>query len=142
MQAGAAPASLHQRIEREHFLVRRFRILRVALQAGERPEGKGFEALLASFPSGWKRRRALATILRTGLPESFEEALKAVESLERPGDRIWCLRALVEGRTLDENEMARLGDLPLPAGFRRRLRARLEGSPGSTTSSEKLQVQQ
>lgn len=107
-------------------IVARFRILRRSLSPESGLEGDRLDAILAAFPAGWGRRRALASILRAGLPRSFDAAVAAIEGLERPADRLWCIRALAEGRRLRDAERKRVVEVPMPASQRRRLPALLK----------------
>jgi len=102
-------------------LVSRFRLLRAGV---EETRGLPFESLqevVESFPKGWARRRALASLLRAGIPESVPESLRLIESLEPASARSWCFSALLERGPLSASEIEELREKAPPA-VRRRMR--------------------
>jgi len=90
-------------------LMARFRMLRGDLTGGGRPDPSEIRSLLSTFPEGWARRRALASLIREGLPDDVDDAIALIEDLERPADRRWCAAALIHSRDLSDKEMRRLG---------------------------------
>jgi hypothetical protein len=102
--------------------LRRFTMLREEMA---QLEASTLEQLLESLPPGWARRRALVRLFDAGIPEDLQDALLLIDRLERRSDRLWCLSALVDSRTLtqEEREMV-LGRVDSPAA-RRRLEIRL-----------------
>jgi hypothetical protein len=102
--------------------LKRFTMLREEM----RPlETSTLEQLLESLPPGWARRRALVRLLEAGIPEDLQDALFLIDRQEWRTDRFWCLSALVDSRTLtqDEKEMV-LGRVDSHV-VRRRLEIRL-----------------
>jgi hypothetical protein len=85
---------LLERVENTDSLTRRFRALREDIGLAQDLSFDQLEGLLASFPSGWARRRVLAALLRAGIPEDREAAASLVEKLESPVSRKWCARIL------------------------------------------------
>jgi hypothetical protein len=66
------------------------------------------QRLLELFPAGWARRRALAALLRAGIPDTLMHAVFLIEQLESPTARRWCVGALLDGRQLSPDERATL----------------------------------
>jgi hypothetical protein len=66
-------------------------------------------------------------LIQAGIPEDVLDVLFLIEKLEKPSDRLWCLSALVDSRTLahDEKEVL-LARIESPV-LRRRLERRLGG---------------
>jgi hypothetical protein len=86
------------------------------------------ERLLECFPEGWARRRALAQMLRAGIPGDFHDAMTLVSTESSASARLWCLTALIDGRDLEEDEKEFLlssNEAPL---VKRRLESRLRES--------------
>lgn len=87
---------------------RRLRILRNELDRVGRLDVDGLQRLLELFPSGWARRRALATLLRAGIPDTLMHAVFLIEQLESPTARRWCVGTLIDNRQLAADERAAL----------------------------------
>jgi hypothetical protein len=85
---------LLERVENTDSLTRRFRALREDVDLAHDLSVEQIEGLLASFPSGWARRRVLAALLRAGIPQDRDAAASLVEKLESPISRKWCARIL------------------------------------------------
>jgi hypothetical protein len=102
--------------------LRRFTLLREDMR---QLEASTLRQLLESLPLGWARRRALIRLFEAGIPEDLQDGLFLIDRQERRTDRLWCLSALVDSRTLtqDEKEMI-LGRVDSPV-VRRRLEIRL-----------------
>jgi hypothetical protein len=106
-------------------LLLRFRVLHGHLEAMKRMPASALRPLLEGFPDGWARRRALAEILRAGVPAELSEALTLVETLGSGRDRLWCLGALTSQRPLTEKDRETLlAGIDSPSA-RRRLKTRL-----------------
>ncbi len=71
-------------------------------------DARALERLIDQFPAGWSRRRALETLLRAGLPVSFEDALHMVDTLTRPSEKMWALTTIASTRRLSDMESAAL----------------------------------
>ena len=123
--APAAPAArdpLPEQLAGSETLVRRLRILRERVEDPDGCNDLPLEEVMARFPEGWPRRRALSILLRAGLPPSVDRAIALIASLERSSDRRWCAGVLADSRALSSDEAARLLELcPAPL-LRRRLR--------------------
>jgi len=85
---------LLERIENTDSLTRRFRALREDAALARGLSLDQLEGLITSFPQGWARRRALAALLRAGIPPDREAAASLVEKLESPISRKWCAKIL------------------------------------------------
>ncbi len=104
----AGAAELVRQLEEEPRTMRRFRRLR---EGRARLKGQPVELLrrtLATFPSGWQRRRALLYLLQARLPASPAAALSLIGELESPTGRRWCARTLVAEWELSAPEQAEL----------------------------------
>jgi hypothetical protein len=109
-------------------LVARLRRVR-ELTAEMRDLGVGdLERLLECFPEGWARRRALAQMLRVGIPEEFHDAITLVSTENSASARLWCLMALIDGRDLEEDEKEFLLSSDEAPLVKRRLESRLRES--------------
>jgi hypothetical protein len=87
---------------------RRLGILRNELDRIGKLDVDALQRLLELFPAGWARRRALAALLRAGIPAKLMHAVFLIEQLESPTARRWCVGALLDGRQLDPDERAAL----------------------------------
>jgi hypothetical protein len=87
---------------------RRLGILRTELAGIGKLDVEGLRRLLELFPDGWARRRALATLLRAGIPATLMHAVFLIEQLESPIARRWCVGALLDSRQLTPDERAAL----------------------------------
>ncbi len=105
----AVPRRLFERLNSARSLIARFRILRESFAGDAPPEDAEIEEVLACFPSGWARRRALSSLLRSGHPAALEHAMALIESLELPWHRRWCASDLImSGRLgLEEERLVR-----------------------------------
>lgn len=101
-------ADLVARIGSTSRLVARFRMLRRVLDEEVGLDLDGLRAVMACFPEGWPRRRALIAILRVGRPEKLDDAVSLIDSLERPTDRRWCIAALIASRVLRDDDAKRI----------------------------------
>lgn len=102
-------------------LLSRLLVLRRELASFAGSSRGTLQQLVESFPDGWARRRAVASLLEGGLAAEPADALALVAALGRERDRGWCLtilagRGLLRGAQL-ERALALLG---APA-LRRRL---------------------
>jgi hypothetical protein len=86
------------------------------------------ERLLECFPEGWARRRALAQMLRAGIPEDFRDAMTLVSTQRSASARLWCLTALIDSRALEEGEREFLLSSDEAPLVKRRLESRLRES--------------
>jgi hypothetical protein len=101
-------------------LTARFRSLRRELDDNGEMELETIRELLAGFPEGWARRRAVMSLLRQGQPESLEDALAVIEELDRPTDRRWACATLIDSRELDDDDARRIAErFPFPPLVRR-----------------------
>lgn len=103
---GIDVAFLIDDLEGEMSLVDRLLCLREAIPALA-PGGADLDALVAAFPEGWARRRALTALLEAGLPDDDGEALDLIEDLPRAVDRRWCLGVLIDRGGLQGAEIDR-----------------------------------
>lgn len=93
-----------------------------ALHRGEHERAEPGK-LLAAFPPGWPRRRALCALLEQGVPGTFEAALDLVAGLDAERDRAWCLATLIRSRRPSEAQLqAALQLVNAPAQRKRLLR--------------------
>jgi len=105
-------------------LIARFRLLTKLLRDGERPPAERIREIVALFPDGWSRRRALSAFLRAGLPERTDEALSLIWDLERESDRRWCALVLASTRRLGPDERRSISEtFPSPTLHRRLARS-------------------
>jgi hypothetical protein len=84
--------------------VRRLAVLRREVDRAARLDVETLRRLLELFPDGWARRRALATLLRAGVPAKLVHAVFLIEQLESPTARRWCAGTLLDSRRLTEDE--------------------------------------
>ena len=112
-----------ERLAEARSIPARFRILREFLDGGANLDADEVTAVTGSFPDGWGRRRALAMILRSGSPAGLDQAMRLIAELESSTHRRWCMTALVEGRSLEPDEIERLSELSPSPATTRRLRA-------------------
>lgn len=106
-------------------LTARFRLLRRRIGEVHRLSPEDLRAVLAAFPDGWARRRALVDLIEAGVPERTADVLSLMEALQSPGDRSWCLGTLADARKLPPDERAALLQAAPTAAGRRRLELRL-----------------
>jgi hypothetical protein len=79
--------------------------------------------MVASFPDGWPRRRALCALLEAGIPDDPQDALELIGSLDRELDRRWCLGILARRGELKGQRLDRALELLSSSGSRRRVEA-------------------
>ena len=108
-------------------LTARFHALRQHLAEVKGTSAEQLRAVLETFPDGWARRRALLELLRSGAVAGLRDALGLVESLGTERDRVWCLGALTDSRSLSDNEKEALLAMAGSRSARRRLEHRLGG---------------
>jgi hypothetical protein len=77
--------------------------------------------LVEGFEDGWARRRALAAFLEAGIPESRDDALDLVATLNRELDRRWCLGILARRGDLEGSRLDRALSLVSSQSARRRI---------------------
>jgi hypothetical protein len=107
--------------------VARFRLLRDHLEDSKKPAGD-LHAVLDVFPDGWARRRALATLLESGVPEKTADAVSLLGILSSERDRLWCLGALAGSRGLSGADREHLLSTITSPAARRRLERRFATS--------------
>jgi len=100
---GSDVLSLLDRL-REASVVRRMRLLRLEVERLRGMTRDELAAVLEVFPTGWTRRRALAMLLREGVPRSLPDAKELIEGLESSTARAWCYAALLERPDLSDAE--------------------------------------
>jgi hypothetical protein len=125
----AAPDSgLVDRLAAIPSLTLRFRVFRGQLNEARGMSTAGLRSIIEGFPDGWARRRALLELLRAGIPGAIPDALALVEALASERDRLWCLGALTDTRTIPPGDReAVLAGVTSPAA-RRRLAGRMGGA--------------
>lgn len=106
-------------------LTARFHALRQHLAEVHGASAEPLRSVLEAFPDGWARRRAFLELLRAGVLGSVRDALVLVESLGSERDRLWCLGALADSRSLSDSEKEALLAMVGSAVTRRRLSLRL-----------------
>jgi hypothetical protein len=123
----AAPgdSSLLDDLRQEDFLLKRLQLLDRLVEETRRLGCEQLLQLLALFPSGWPRRRAFETLVRSGVPAQLEDALALVEQLQRPSERLWALTSLAAARMLTAEDRERLVNATRQQALQRRLRIRL-----------------
>ena len=77
--------------------------------------------LLLSFPDGWPRRRALMSLIRSGVAAAPERAVELAATLEREPDRRWCLGLVAAGSALEGPALQRARELVDSNWAKRRL---------------------
>jgi hypothetical protein len=77
--------------------------------------------LLLSFPDGWPRRRALMSLIRSGVVAAPEGAVELAATLEREPDRRWCLALVAAGTALKGPALQRALELVDSTSAKRRL---------------------
>jgi hypothetical protein len=77
--------------------------------------------LLLSFPDGWPRRRALMSLIRSGVVAAPEGAVELAGTLEREPDRRWCLALVAAGTALKGPALQRALELVDSTSAKRRL---------------------
>jgi len=108
---GPGDSGLASELESADSLLARFRILREGLASGRPPVDPEVGAVLAVFPPGWARRRALAALLSAGVPADNDEAIRLIADLETRSSRRWCASLLAHSRDLDEADRGRLDEM-------------------------------
>jgi len=109
-------------------LTLRFRVFRGQLNEARGMSTAGLRSIVEGFPDGWARRRALLELLRAGIPGALPDALSLVEALASERDRLWCLGALTDTRTIPAGDReAVLAGVTSPTA-RRRLAGRMGGA--------------
>jgi len=84
--------------------------------------GRGtLRQLVESFPDGWPRRRAVASLLEGGLAAEPADAFALVAALGRERDRGWCLTILAGRGLLRGAQLERALELLGSPALRRRL---------------------
>lgn len=124
---GAAIASAEDTLRSlaaEMSVIRRLRSLSVAAEDLENVDLEWLRDLLELFPTRWAKRRALDVVFRAGLPMDVKTAVRCVDSLDGPDQRLWALTTLAGTRTLDERGMQDLLDAAGSKLVERRLRLR------------------
>lgn len=110
----------------EQSVLEQLRFLRRQL-SGFAGSGTGtLRELIAAFPDGWARRRALCALLEAGIPARPREALELVSCLGRELDRRWCLGILARKGDLRGTTLSRALDL-LDSDFSKRRLAAIAG---------------
>jgi len=105
-------------------LALQFRLLRQHLGDLREASPDQLRALIESFPSGWARRRALASLLRHRIPDSLHRAVFLIESLETDLSRRWCVATLLTCWNLSPAERATLIERDRLLRFRARRRVK------------------
>ena len=107
--APAGARDLEKRLEAAPSLIVRFRILSGFLVDRPRLDDPDeIRSALALFPAGWPRRRALASILKSGSPDDLDVALALIGELGQPSDRRWCSRTLLHSREMSEEDRSQI----------------------------------
>ncbi len=103
--------------------------LRVVHAWSGRPRALADENLVAALsglPSGWVRRRALAAVLRAGVPADLDAACRLIEQIAKsPTTRLWAYTELAQRATGELLTADVMQAADLPARLRRRLHNRL-----------------
>ena len=60
--------------------------------------------LLACFPAGWQRRRALTLLLRRRIPADLHRAIYLIEWLDDAAGERWCASALLDAWDLEPDQ--------------------------------------
>jgi len=97
-------AGLVERLRRAETFMLRSKLLREGLSEARGLDAEQLRELLLAFPAGWSRRRALCCLLRERIPNSLQQAVFLLESLESKPSRRWCLATILKGWTLDDQE--------------------------------------
>jgi hypothetical protein len=84
--------------------------------------------VLDVFPDGWARRRALATLLESGVLEKTADAVSLLGTLSSERDRLWCLGVLAGSRGLSGADREHLLSTITSPAARRRLERRFATS--------------
>jgi hypothetical protein len=90
--------------------IQRLGTLREELDALADADVEELERVLDLFPDGWARRRALAFLLRAGVPRELMHAVFLIERLGSPAARRWCAGVLLDSRPLAEHERTALAE--------------------------------
>jgi hypothetical protein len=98
------------------------RVLRRELSGFKGSSVPTLRELIASFPDGWVRRRALCALLEEGIPSQTSDALDLVSTLGRELDRRWCLGVLARRGMLRGSALTRALEMVEAPFGKRRLR--------------------
>jgi hypothetical protein len=98
------------------------RVLRRELSGFKGSSVPTLRELIASFPDGWVRRRALCALLEEGIPSQTSDALDLVSTLGRELDRRWCLGVLARRGMLRGSALTRALEMVESPFGKRRLR--------------------
>ncbi|MFV2071505.1 MAG: hypothetical protein ACC742_02485 [Thermoanaerobaculales bacterium] len=120
---GRQPNRLATDLVNDPGVLHRLRRLRRELPSLVGADAQELRGVVAAFPQGWARRRALVALLEGGIPADSGQAVELVAACERELDRRWCLGILARRGALDGETLARALDLLTSPGARRRLRA-------------------
>lgn len=102
-------------------VVSRLLVLHRELDAFRGSSTATLHELLLSFPDGWPRRRALMSLIRSGVVSAPEGAVELAATLEREPDRRWCLGLVASGAALKGPALQRALDLVDSTWAKRRL---------------------
>jgi len=83
---------LMRRLREEPKVIRRLHLLRRERVSGSL-DADDVQGILAGFPWGWARRRALCILIEGGALDRYPSPVELVRSLS-PGGLVWCLTAL------------------------------------------------
>jgi hypothetical protein len=97
------------------------RVLRRELTGFEGSSLHTLRQVVAAFPDGWARRRALAALLEAGIPSDPGGAIELVETLEQESNRRWCLGILARRGVLWGSNLERALELLSSPAARRRI---------------------
>jgi len=120
-------AGLASQLGAESSLLRRLRLLTAAAGRLEAAGLEELQAVLACFPAGWARRRALQRLLEAGVPASLTDAIALLEVLPRLSERLWAATTLAATRRLDEQDREALLAAVASPALRHRLKRRFGG---------------
>lgn len=84
--------------------MRRLRLLERQLPRARALDTDGLAQLIEAFPPGWARRRALAALLREGIPDNVIHAVSLIDRLETRTARRWCIGTILDGWDLAPHE--------------------------------------
>jgi hypothetical protein len=125
VRAASGDSPLLDDLQQESFLLKRLQLLDRRVDETRRFGCDQLLQLLGLFPAGWPKRRALETLVRSGVPAQLEDALTLVEQLQRPSERLWALTSLAAARRLTAEEGERLVKATRRQALQRRLQIRL-----------------
>ncbi len=114
---------------------------------GELRQGGSAAVVVAldTLTEPWAKRRALAALIQSGIPDDAASALDLIEEMERPMDRRWCLSALAGRGDLDGDDLERAVEMLTSPAAKRRLEAIAKprggrGSPHHRNSTQSRRV--